>query len=248
MNNTDYFNYLISFLSDFSLDGQDVILNDLKRVETQLLCIDGNRKGIKLVAVPRVESIKTKIVNNNINKKDKKFLDSEIEWGRIKDNPENINHIQNAAKLIVTTLKRDYVEKKDTINPIILLNELKKSNNFSIFRKLSVVKYESVSPGITLVGKQYNHNPKNPGYVIEHIIPNNFFFKELELIVKDESPLDFFDKMCLKLFAVNLNSDDDLKLKQSGLNKKMPNNWTWDDCPFERYNTAGIDLKSIKKI
>ena len=54
--------------------------------------------------------------------------------------------------------------------------------------------------------------------------------------------------MLLLLHLVKLNTDDDLKLKQSGLNSKMPTNWTWNDVPLERYLFTKIDKNSLLKI
>jgi len=51
-----------------------------------------------------------------------------------------------------------------------------------------------------------------------------------------------------KLFSVWLNTDDDILLKKSGLNSKMPTNWTWENDPLERYWKAGIDKNSIEEL
>ena len=41
--------------------------------------------------------------------------------------------------------------------------------------------------------------------------------------------------------AVLLRSEDQ-RLREAGLNGKMPENWKWGDAPLERYRSVGIEL------
>jgi hypothetical protein len=247
--NTDFGKLLLRYLKPISDAGRARILQDLKTVNSQRLAIGNGTRSISKVANPRIAEIYGAL--NALQTKENKTLDKEFEinWEETKKGAANsVHETRKAAKFILLRLKEIYIEVGGQENCLLLLNEFKASNNFSIFRLLSPLRYRSLSPGKALVGKQYGNNIKNPGFVHEHVVPVDFYFKHFNDIIKGSSSIDLFDKISEKIFSVQLNSDDDLKLKAEGLNKKMPERWTWDDDPFDRYRAAGIDLNTILPI
>lgn len=142
---------------------------------------------------------------------------------------------ENLKKVILTIAKvaaKYYNENHNDEFINTLFSQLDKNQN-GILRSLSTLEY-----------KQNNIKDKS---VKEHLIPSNLFRRELIKMVKSN---DFsnFDSYANQMVQVILSHEDDLKLKQNGLNRTMPSNWQWGDDPWIRYSSSGIDLNTIEKI
>jgi hypothetical protein len=249
VNQTEFINKLIELMYVFTPEGRKRIFSDLKRVNTQILCSgsNGNKpcKGVSAFGVPNVKLIQSRLSESDSSGN---FIDIDVNWKMTSGVKFSIFETQKAVRVVLYYLYDLY--QNDEYKPFVMvfLKELS-GNNFSLIRLLSQPKYKSKNPGNKLVGKQtLNNNIKNKGYVLEHTIPLKVLITKISLMF-NENTLDVeLDYVMMKLFAVWLNTDDDILLKKSGLNSKMPPNWTWDDDPLERYWYAGINKDSLEII
>lgn len=248
---TEFIDSLIDTLYVFSPKGRDRIYKDLTKLANQILCkedINGEiLNGITAFGNPNrilIEKMITKKYPNS------DFIDNDVKWELTHGVKFNLEESRKAANLIITYLSKLYNLENSQYKLFIeiFLNQLR-GNNSSLLSKLYPLKYKSKMPGSRLVGKQTSiDNSTDFGFVEEHVIPVKFYFSKILSLIKTNTVENEIDKIFSKLFLVKLNTDDDLKLKRSGLNSKMPPNWTWDDDPLERYWFAKIDKNSLLKI
>lgn len=249
MDQSEFMNYLVDFMHVFSPKGRKRIYSDLTKVDNQILCF-GNAEGRKMKGVsafgkPNRDLIEMRILEKYSNKE---YIDKDIYWEYTSGIRFNLETTKNAFKVIIKYLS--FLKKNGGYDEFIglFLRELK-GNNYSLMRLLSQPKYKSKIPGSRLVGKQTaSSNINNKGYVLEHTIPAEYLKVKLLEILESDSLEKELDNVMSKLFSVWLNTDDDIMLKRSGLNSKMPVNWTWNDDPLERYWSAGIDKDSLDLI
>lgn len=249
MTQTEFMNYLVDVMHVFSPKGRKRIYSDLTKVDSQILCFgnaDGQKmKGVTAFGKPNRDLIEKRILEKYSNTE---YIDKDIYWEYTSGIRFNLETTKNAFKIIIKYLS--FLKKNGGYDEFIdlFLRELK-GNNYSLMRLLSQLKYKSKIPGNKLVGKQtVTSNVKNKGYVLEHTIPAKYLKVKLLEILESDSLEKELDNVMSKLFSVWLNTDDDIKLKRSGLNSKMPVNWTWKDDPLERYWSSGIDKDSLDLI
>jgi hypothetical protein len=175
------------------------------------------------------------------------YIDIGIEWNRTEGVKFDINEDRKAVKLIFLKLEEMYSQKGEEMIKLFL-SQLCTQNN-TLIRKLSVLKYRSKSPGARLVGKQtVNNKNKNIGFVYEHTIPVKYFIIEVISLLKTKKMNEKIDNIFNKLISVELNTDDDQLVVIKGLKEKMPKDWNWNKDPLERYWISGIKRNSLNKI
>jgi hypothetical protein len=165
------------------------------------------------------ESIGKSIINGLSN--DSKFSG--------KKDKENLKKVI----LIISKVASEYYQKSKSDSFIETLFQQLDKNQNGILRSLSTLEY-----------KQDNIQGKSKK---EHLIPSNLFRKELIDMVKS-GDFSNFDTYANQMVQVILSDEDDMKLKKSGYNMKMPDGWKWGDDPWVRYSLSGIDLNTIKKL
>lgn len=246
LNQSKFIDDLVDVLHVFSPEGRNRIYSDLTKVNTQLLCLgilNGQVvKGVRLYGKYNRNLIEKRIIEKNTSST---FIDNEINWENTSGKRFDLIETQKAVIVIINYIS--ILKKKGNLNEFanLFIKELK-GNNTSLIRLLSQPKYISRNPGRRLVGKQTEKSKTNKlGYVLEHTIPVEFLKIKLLQIIDSNSVEIELEKVMSKLFAVWLNTDDDIKLKDFGLNSKMPINWTWEDDPLERYWSAGISKDSL---
>jgi hypothetical protein len=249
MTQVEFIDSLVDVLHVFSPKGRLRIYKDLTRIETQILC-KGQLNGQPAMGVTAFGKPNRLLIEKLIIEKytDSKYIDDDINWDLTSGVKFDLNETRKSVKLIITFLSK--LAKSNTHKNFIItfLKELK-GNNHSLIRLLSQPKYESKKPGSRLVGKQTQRsNNKKLGFVLEHTIPANFFVEKLLNLIELNTVNIELNLVISKLFSVWLNTDDDILLKNAGLNSKMPLNWSWNDDPLERYWLAGINKKSLKSI
>ncbi len=251
ISQTNFIYSLIDTLYVFSPEGRDRIYKDLTKVKTQILCkgnLNGKpSEGVSIFGCPNRTMIEKQIIEKYTQSD---FIDNEIKWELTYGVKFNLEESRKAAKVLITYLSKLYNLENSEYKLFIetFLSQLR-GNNSSLLSKLYPLKFISKIPGCRLVGKQTSiSNSKDFGFAEEHVIPVKFYFSKILSLIKTNSVENEIDKIFSKLFLVKLNTDDDMKLKQSGLNSKMPPNWSWDDDPLERYWFAGIDKDSLHNI
>ena len=77
-------------------------------------------------------------------------------------------------------------------------------------------------------------------FIYEHVVPAGIVRGRLLRSGRSEGTI----KHVLQTlgFVTVLVRSEDQKLRDMGLNRKMPDGWRWGDDPFERYQVAGIEL------
>lgn len=249
MTQAEFIDMLVDTLHVFSPKGRKRIYKDLTHVNTQMLCkglLNGqSSKGVTAFGKPNRILIEKRISEKYTNST---YIDNGIKWELTSGVKFKLDETKKSVKLIISYLSDLSSSNKYKQFVEILLNELK-GNNFSMIKLLSQPKYKSKIPGTRLVGKQTkNSRNKNLGFVLEHTVPANFLEKKLLEIIDSNAVETELDLVMSKLFSVWLNTDDDILLKKSGLNSKMPHNWTWENDPLERYWFAKIDKNSLGKL
>jgi hypothetical protein len=249
IDQSDFMNFLVDVMHVFSPKGRKRIYSDLTKVGNQILCL-GNTNGRKMKGVTAFGKPNRDLIEKRIREKysNTEYIDKDINWEYTSGIRFNLETTKNAIKVIINYLS--FLKNNEGYDEFIdlFLRELK-GNNYSLMRLLSQPKYKSKIPGSRLVGKQTaTSSVKNKGYVLEHTIPAEYLKVKLLEIIESDSVDNELDIVMSKLFSVWLNTDDDIKLKRSGLNSKMPENWTWEDNPLERYWSAGIDKDSLNLI
>jgi hypothetical protein len=248
---TEFIDSLIDTLYVFSPKGRDRIYKDLTKVNTQILCkvdIDGKlSKGVTAFGNPNRMLIEKQIIKKYPNSD---FIDTDVKWELTYGVKFNLEESRKAAKVLITYLCKLYNLENSEYKLFIEMFLIQlRGNNSSLLSKLYPLKFKSKIPGSRLVGKQTSiSNSTDFGFAEEHVIPVKFYFSKILSLIKSNSVKNEMDKIFSKLFLVKLNTDEDMKLKQSGLNSKMPPNWTWDDDPLERYWYAGINKDSLEII
>lgn len=247
----EFIDALVNTLYVFSPEGRKRIYNDLTQVNSQLLC-KGQLNGQLIKGVTAFGKPNRVLIENQIKKKynNTNFIDNDIKWELTSGVKFNIDETRKAVKILLIYLckfhNNDHFENMIFIEKFLF--ELRGNKN-SLFSMLSPLKYKSKIAGSKLVGKQTpSSNINDLGYVDEHVIPVKFYISKFLSLIKSKSVESEIDTVMTKLFVVKLNTDDDIKLKKSGLNIKMPPNWTWEDDPLERYWFAKIDKNSLLKI
>lgn len=249
MTQAEFIDTLVDSLHVFSPEGRKRIYKDLTHANTQLLCkgqLNGQpSKGVSAFGKPNRILIEKRISEKYINFT---FIDNGIKWELTSGVKFELSETRKSVKLIVSYLSELSKSNNYKAFIITLLKQLK-GNNLSLIRLLSQPKYKSKTPGSRLVGKQtQSSRNKNLGFVLEHTIPADFFSNKLLEIIDFNSVEIELELVMSKLFSVWLNTDDDILLKKSGLNSKMPPNWTWENDPLERYWLAGIKKDSLEKL
>jgi hypothetical protein len=240
---------IINYFGFVSINGQERLLNDLKRTNSQLMCckFSGSKtieKNVKKIGVPRVELLKKKIIQHSYK------IDKEIKWENTMGKGQDIKCTRLAFQTILNLSQKIFDQRKKIEEIDILLKQLK-GNKFSIIRSIAPVKFKSINPGSMLVGKQTkNSNNRDVGFVDEHILPTNYLIESIvTLISKGQLNKNKLDIMLDKYFIVKLNTDDDYLIKNSGFSKSMPKDWNiLSDDPFIRYLKSGIDINSIVSV
>ena len=228
-------------MEDFNLDGRKRILKDLKRTQSQILCTSNNLKSVSKVGAPLVKKILSKIELNQC------YRDNDINWSKTQGVNFDIVENRKAVKLIFLKLEEIYHTKGEKL-PKLFLSQLCTQND-TLIRKLSVLKYRSKKPGFKLVGKQtLNNKHKNFGFVYEHTIPLKYFIVEVIKLFNLKQTDVQIDFIFSKLISVELNTDDNQLVSQKGLKDTMPNGWTWENDPLERYWISGIKRDSLTKL
>jgi hypothetical protein len=248
MTQANFINTLVETLHVFSPNGRKRIYKDLTHVETQILCT-GQLNGQTSMGVTAFGKPNRNLIEKLIREKYTNFtyIDNGINWKLTSGVNFELIETRKSIKLITGYLSNLYRSAKYRQFVKIFLKELK-GNNFSMIKLLSQPKYKSKTPGSRLVGKQTQKSKnKNLGFVLEHTIPAHFLEKKLFQIIESNTVETELDLVLSKLFSVWLNTDDDILLKKSGLNSKMPPNWTWADDPLERYWLSGIDKNSLER-
>jgi hypothetical protein len=237
----NFIEFICEFLVDFSLEGRKRILKDLKRTQSQILCTSNNLKSVSKVGAPLVKKILSKIELNQFCR------DNDINWSKTEGVNFDIVENRKAVKLIFLKLEEIYHTKGEEL-PKLFLSQLCTQND-TLIRKLSVLKYKSKKPGSKLVGKQTLKNKhKNFGYVYEHTIPIKYFIVEAIRLFNSKQMNVQIDFIFSKLISVELNTDDDQLVVLKGLKFTMPNGWTWENDPLERYWISGIKRDSLTKL
>jgi hypothetical protein len=241
LEKNNFVEFIYEFLLDFSPDGRKRILKDLKRTKSQILCSSGNLKSVSKVGAPLVKEILSKLELNE------SYRDIGINWSKTEGVNFDIVENRKAVKLIFLKLEEIYHTKGEEL-PKLFLSQLSTQNN-TLIRKLSVLKYKSKKPGCKLVGKQtLNNKHKNFGYVYEHTIPIKYFIVEVIKLFNLNQINVQMDFIFSKLISVELNTDDDQLVVLKGLKFTMPNRWSWENDPLERYWISGIERDSLTKL
>jgi hypothetical protein len=234
-----YIQFLITFLKDFSPSGRKRVLEDLKKTQGQILCSQNGQRSVSKIGSPIVEQI-MKDLEKYVD-----YVDNEIDWDKTKGQKFDLFENRKAFRFVLKKLQEYSFEGNFFLRDKFLQElGLQKEN---MFNKLSFLKLKSKVPGKSLVSKQNKHSSNVLGYTDEHVIPIKCQIKKvIEILDKralDEEIEIFFSK----LFLVKLNTDDNEKINKIGLKDKMPNNWNWNQDPFERYWQSGIDPSSLEE-
>jgi hypothetical protein len=237
----NFIEFINEFLLDISPNGRERILKDLKRTKSQILCTSGNLQSVSKIGTPLVKKILSKIQLNQ------SYTDIDINWAKTEGVNFDIVENRKAVKLIFLKLEEIYHTKGEKF-PKLFLSQLCRQNN-TLIRKLTVLKYKSKKPGRRLVGKQtLNNKHKNFGFVYEHTIPLKYFINEVIKLFHLKQTNQQIDFIFSKLISVQLNTDDDQLIVLRGLKDRMPNGWTWENDPLERYWTSGIKRDTLTKL
>ena len=105
-------------------------------------------------------------------------------------------------------------------------------------KKKNIIKNQSLLRG---------SKSKKNGFTYEHPIPSNVISSEL---LKNRNDIDMISKI-LKWsdYIVVLTTQENLSLRNSGLERKMPADWTFfKNDPFERYKKAGLFQEDFSEI
>jgi hypothetical protein len=222
----DFANHLIKMLENQSPNLVNFLIKQLTQQSgsslgknSHMLCHNDSSTG----HCPNWKTYRNNIISSIIS-----GLDNDSKYSG-KKNKENLKK----TILIISKIAADYYQSTPDDDFIdTLFSQLDKNQN-GILRSLSTLEYKQNN----IVGNS----------VKEHLIPSNLFRKELVKMVKSNNFTNF-DLYSNQMVQVILSYEDDIKLKQNGLNQKMPSNWKWGDDPWIRYTYAGIDLNTIEKI
>lgn len=240
---------LKSFLKTINTEAQNRILDDMKRLNTSVLCQEHiihnpNKKN----PISRYGTPMKKWLMEEVSEKSKSEIDDSINWKFTKGKNKDYQEIRKALKFLLVTIQNFYQKNKDNDFIELLLNELN-STQESLFKSCAPLTYKSRFPGNKVnIGKRssLSKNTIDVGFTKEHIIPTKIVFNSLKTSVLENRVESVFDFIMKDNFQVLLNSDDDEKLNKVGLRSNMPPNWKFGDDPFQRYSQAGIDLSTIE--
>lgn len=100
------------------------------------------------------------------------------------------------------------------------------------------------------LGKQYYKDGVSP-LRFEHVIPAKIYLEELKELYKrtnsftDNNSTYLFEDYRKKIAVCVITKDEDDNLNNAGLRENMPNNWTWNDNLFARYESVDIKVHNI---
>ncbi len=88
---------------------------------------------------------------------------------------------------------------------------------------------------------------KKNGFTFEHPVPSNVTSSELVKFSNDEYMIPKILKW--SDYVVVLTSEENLILRKTGLERKMPENWSFfKNDPFERYKHSGLIQEPFQEI
>ena len=240
---------LKSFLETISSEAQNRILDDMKRINTAILCQehvihDPNKKN----PISRYGTPMKKWLMEEVSVQTSLKINDSINWKVTKGKFKKYQEIRKALKYLLMAVQEFNLKNKENDFIKVLLNELN-SNQESLFKSCAPLTYKSKFPGNKVnVGKRSSLSKItiDVGFTKEHIIPTKIIFNSLKTSILENRVESGFDFIMKDNFQVLLNSDDDEKLNKVGLRSNMPLNWKFGDDPFQRYSQAGIDLSTIE--
>jgi hypothetical protein len=100
------------------------------------------------------------------------------------------------------------------------------------------VDLSSIYPRRTFYGKRGGENP----FIYEHAIPAGVVREELLRIHND--PAKISSTLYSSGQVAVLLRGEDQKIREMGLNSKMPSGWKFGENPLARYETVGIQLST----
>ena len=90
--------------------------------------------------------------------------------------------------------------------------------------------------------KQSNSKYFHSRFRFEHVVPYNFYFKELYKMFRDQTlDLDMF-RLCMKSINICIVLDTENEKLDGMYKSDMPHGWQWGDDPFARYKEADIKI------
>lgn len=91
-------------------------------------------------------------------------------------------------------------------------------------------------------GKDYRDDKADP-LIFEHVIPAKRYIRELiDAFNNGKFTQTYFNVFRSKIAVCIVTKSQDDKLNKQQLREDMPQGWTWQNDPFERYNKAKIDI------